>query len=65
VKYRDHKDFTKENKQQDWHYLMAELQAAMLSGGQSRSVSEAAANGNGMGQKKKVLEIKRRTGAEG
>jgi PIN domain nuclease of toxin-antitoxin system len=58
VKYRDHKDFTKEDKQQDWHYLMAELQAAMLSGGKAEAFRKRLQMGMEWDKKRKSWKLK-------
>ena len=59
VKYRDYGG-DKENLQQDWIYMAKELQAAMASPEKAAAFRRAAAQGNGMGQRKKDLEIERR-----
>jgi hypothetical protein len=58
VKYRDHKDFNKEDKQQDWNYLMAELQAARLSGDKAEAFRKRLRMGMEWDKKRKSWKLK-------
>ena len=58
VKYWGHKDFNKEYKQQDMYYLMAELQAAMLSGEKAEAFRKRLKMGMEWDKKRKSWKLK-------